>query len=186
MRTIARNSSEAVLAGLSRTPRAIPAKFLYDARGLGAVRHDLRAAGILPDADGDQHPAHLCRRDRRAGRVRLCAGRVRQRLEREVAPAHRGAPRSRGVRADRHVATASRRDGARGCARDYPWLKVEPVCADYMALSALPGGLELAERRLGFFPGSTIGNLEPEEATAFLRRARACSVATALWCWAPT
>jgi dimethylhistidine N-methyltransferase len=55
--------------------------------------------------------------------------------------------------------------------RDYPGLKVEPVCADYMALTDLPADVNGATR-LGFFPGSTIGNLEPAEATAFLRRAR--------------
>ena len=32
--------------------------------------------------------------------------------------------------------------------------------------------IDHAARRLGFFPGSTIGNLEPAEATAFLRHAR--------------
>ena len=55
--------------------------------------------------------------------------------------------------------------------RDYPKLRVEPVCGDYMSLRSLP---RIAEevRRLGFFPGSTIGNLEPAEATAFLRGAR--------------
>jgi dimethylhistidine N-methyltransferase len=61
--------------------------------------------------------------------------------------------------------------------RDYPLLRIEPVCADYMALDALPvdlSGRDLhAAPRLGFFPGSTIGNLEPHEATSFLRRARA-------------
>ena len=41
-----------------------------------------------------------------------------------------------------------------------------------MALSALPADVNGAPR-LGFFPGSTIGNLEPQDATAFLRRARA-------------
>jgi dimethylhistidine N-methyltransferase len=55
--------------------------------------------------------------------------------------------------------------------RDYPALRVEPVCADYMALGALPQMMHRG-RRLGFFPGSTIGNLEPHEATAFMRRAR--------------
>jgi dimethylhistidine N-methyltransferase len=40
-----------------------------------------------------------------------------------------------------------------------------------MALDALPQ-INGHSRRLGFFPGSTIGNLEPAEATAFLRRAR--------------
>ena len=54
---------------------------------------------------------------------------------------------------------------------DYPGLNVQPVCADYMALTELPADVNGATR-LGFFPGSTIGNLEPVEATAFLRRAR--------------
>ena len=56
--------------------------------------------------------------------------------------------------------------------RDYPRLKVEPVCADYMTLARLPADVGSAHRRIGFFPGSTIGNLLPVEATAFLRRAR--------------
>src|SRR6185436_136197 len=42
----------------------------------------------------------------------------------------------------------------------------------YMSLSQLPANVSAARRRIGFFPGSTIGNLEPHEATAFLRRAR--------------
>jgi dimethylhistidine N-methyltransferase len=55
--------------------------------------------------------------------------------------------------------------------RDYPFLRVEPVCGDYMAIEALPDSVPSA-RRLGFFPGSTIGNLTPDEARDFLRRAR--------------
>jgi dimethylhistidine N-methyltransferase len=55
--------------------------------------------------------------------------------------------------------------------RDYPALRLAPVCQDYMTLTDLPG-LDDDNRRLGFFPGSTIGNLEPAEATTFLRRAR--------------
>ncbi len=52
-----------------------------------------------------------------------------------------------------------------------PGLRVTPIAADFMRAVPLPR--DLAEPRLGFFPGSTIGNLEPEEAVAFLRRARA-------------
>ncbi|NBC32188.1 MAG: L-histidine N(alpha)-methyltransferase [Alphaproteobacteria bacterium] len=51
-------------------------------------------------------------------------------------------------------------------AGDHPGLPVVPVCADYTRPFALPP--EAAGRRLGFFPGSTIGNLEPEDARAFL------------------
>jgi dimethylhistidine N-methyltransferase len=56
--------------------------------------------------------------------------------------------------------------------RDFPHLAVHPVVADFMALTKPPD--EIAGRpRVGFFPGSTIGNFEPHEAAAFLRRAGA-------------
>ncbi|MEM8548007.1 MAG: L-histidine N(alpha)-methyltransferase [Pseudomonadota bacterium] len=61
---------------------------------------------------------------------------------------------------------AARRLGA-----DYPWLQVDAICADFTAdwsfLDAYP-----RERRVVFYPGSTIGNLEPEAALEFLRRIR--------------
>ena len=50
----------------------------------------------------------------------------------------------------------------------YPGLKVIPVCADYTAEFLLPD-LDGA-RTLVYFPGSTIGNFEPDQARAFLRR----------------
>jgi dimethylhistidine N-methyltransferase len=48
-------------------------------------------------------------------------------------------------------------------------LTIRPVAADFMADFALPRDLP-AGRRVGFFPGSTIGNLTPDEARAFLAR----------------
>lgn len=53
-------------------------------------------------------------------------------------------------------------------AADYPALPVHAVVADYMELEHLP--LPRNGRRVGFFPGSTIGNLTPSEARRFLRR----------------
>jgi dimethylhistidine N-methyltransferase len=55
-------------------------------------------------------------------------------------------------------------------ARDFPRLKVLPVVADFMQEFPLPTAASDMPR-IGFFPGSTIGNLEPEEAKAFLGRA---------------
>jgi L-histidine N-alpha-methyltransferase len=54
----------------------------------------------------------------------------------------------------------------------FPGLPVRAVVADFSRPFALPGGAA-REARLGFFPGSTIGNFEPEEAVGFLRRSRA-------------
>ncbi|HKG99399.1 MAG TPA: L-histidine N(alpha)-methyltransferase [Bradyrhizobium sp.] len=55
--------------------------------------------------------------------------------------------------------------------QDFPGLAVYPVTADFTAPFALPEAVA-AMPKVGFFPGSTIGNFEPHEACAFLRSAR--------------
>jgi dimethylhistidine N-methyltransferase len=57
-------------------------------------------------------------------------------------------------------------------AEAFPALRVIPVCADYTAELALPEIQDGGGRCVAFFPGSTIGNFEPSEAEAFLRRVR--------------
>jgi dimethylhistidine N-methyltransferase len=54
---------------------------------------------------------------------------------------------------------------------DFPQIKVLPVTADICKPFALPEEAKSAPARIGFFPGSTIGNFEPHEAAAFLRNA---------------
>ncbi len=53
----------------------------------------------------------------------------------------------------------------------FPALKVLPVTADVCFPFELPEEAKSAPARVGFFPGSTIGNFEPHEAAAFLRNA---------------
>jgi dimethylhistidine N-methyltransferase len=54
---------------------------------------------------------------------------------------------------------------------DFPGLKVLPVTADICFPFDLPPEAKAAPQRIGFFPGSTIGNFEPHEAASFLRNA---------------
>ena len=63
------------------------------------------------------------------------------------------------------------RSTSRHIAAEYPWLEVHAVCADYTAEFTLPDGPDGPEGGavVAFFPGSTIGNFEPEQAVAFLR-----------------
>jgi dimethylhistidine N-methyltransferase len=56
-------------------------------------------------------------------------------------------------------------------AAEYPGVPILPVCADYTAPLVIPD-LPRRARRVAFFPGSTIGNFHPTEASAFLRRVR--------------
>jgi dimethylhistidine N-methyltransferase len=55
--------------------------------------------------------------------------------------------------------------------KDFPGLDIYPVAADFTAPFALPDAVK-AMPKVGFFPGSTLGNFEPHEACAFLRSAR--------------
>ncbi len=55
--------------------------------------------------------------------------------------------------------------------RDFPALAIYPVAADFTAPFALPDAIARMPK-VGFFPGSTLGNFEPHEACGFLRSAR--------------
>jgi dimethylhistidine N-methyltransferase len=56
-------------------------------------------------------------------------------------------------------------------ASEYPLLRIRALTGDFMQPISLPEELR-SKALLGFFPGSTIGNLTDNEAVAFLARAR--------------
>ncbi|MDB2369010.1 L-histidine N(alpha)-methyltransferase [Octadecabacter sp.] len=55
--------------------------------------------------------------------------------------------------------------------RRYPDLTIAPVVGDFLHPANLPDGLS-ATPKVGFFPGSTLGNIPPEAAQLLLSRAR--------------
>ena len=57
---------------------------------------------------------------------------------------------------------------AQSLGAEFPELEVAPVVGDYTRMPALPPA---QGRRVGFFPGSTIGNFTPQEALSFLSAA---------------
>ena len=63
------------------------------------------------------------------------------------------------------------RSAATELATEYPWLSIDAICADFSNdwsfAEKLPAG-----KRIVFYPGSTIGNLEPDAASAFLSQLR--------------
>ena len=65
-----------------------------------------------------------------------------------------------------HLATA-----AAALRADHPQLDVHPLVADYTQRLLLPAPLPRGGKRIGFFPGSTIGNFTPQEALHFLAMA---------------
>ena len=52
---------------------------------------------------------------------------------------------------------------------DYPWLDVHASCIDFTEKLHLPNSLPEVNKKVAFFPGSSIGNFEPQQATHFMR-----------------
>ncbi len=69
------------------------------------------------------------------------------------------------------ISEAALGDAVKRLQADYPTLRVRPVLGDFEHLAPLPDDLPQG-RRIGFFPGSTIGNLQPADAERFLSSAR--------------
>jgi dimethylhistidine N-methyltransferase len=158
---------DAVLEGLSRPDKAIPCRFLYDARGSALFDEICELAEYYPTRTETKILAACAaeiglRVGPRAQLIELGSGssiKVRILLEAFEDPAAY-------VAVD--VSREHLRNAAARLAADFPRLEVAAICADYAAPFPLPelGG---GGRRLAFFPGSTIGNLEPEAALAFLK-----------------
>jgi len=160
----------AVLTGLAKLQKAIPSQFFYDAEGsrlfdrictlpeyyptraeTGILRHNAAAvaAALPPQAVLVEYGSGA------SVKVRL----LLDALERPAAYVPIDISRQ-------HLLAA-----ASVLAFDYPALAVMPVCADFTRFPALPPAL-LPGPRVGFFPGSTIGNFHPADATRLLRRFR--------------
>ena len=60
---------------------------------------------------------------------------------------------------------------AAALACEFPALSITPVAMDFSLEFALPAPAKDAQRRVGFFPGSSLGNFSPPEAERFLATA---------------
>ena len=67
------------------------------------------------------------------------------------------------------ISPAALRAAAERLGREFPWLEIVPVNGDFSRPVALP---RARAPRVVYFPGSTIGNLTPDEAHAFLSMTR--------------
>jgi dimethylhistidine N-methyltransferase len=158
-----------VLAGLAQTPKVLEAKYFYDARGsqlfdaITALEeyYPTRAEAALL-ATHAHAIADFVGPD--ANLIEFGSGSsVKTRILLDALPDLRSyVPID--ISGDHLTVTA------RALARDYA-LPIVPVHADYTGAFALPPAVP-AGGRVGFFPGSTIGNFDPDAAAAFLRRAR--------------
>jgi dimethylhistidine N-methyltransferase len=161
-----------VLEGLSATPKRVPAKYFYDARGSELFERITE----LPEYYPTRCEMEILR-DKAAEIAAL--------IPPESAVVEFGSGSNRKARlllaAVPHLSAYVPVDISAGMLEaeaaelraGFPGLDVLPVAADFCYPFELPRAAKAAPLRVGFFPGSTIGNFEPHEAGAFLRNAAA-------------
>ncbi|MBC7944837.1 MAG: L-histidine N(alpha)-methyltransferase [Burkholderiales bacterium] len=163
------NFAEEVAAGLRQPQKTIPPKFFYDARGSQLFEAICETPEYYPTRT---ESAIL---QQRAGEVSELVGAGVQLIEIGSGNSQKVRLLLDALKPASYMPLDISRDhlvhAADAMSRDYPWLDVHAVCVDYMqpTFALLPRS---ALRKLAFFPGSTIGNFEPHEALAFLRRLR--------------
>lgn len=162
----------AVLAGLSRSPRSVSPKLFYDEAGSALFEN------ICETPEYYITRIELALLESRGAEIASSVGRRSCVIEYGT-----GSPRKITMLLDAlddpavYIAIDISREhllaATDAIARAHPGLRVGAVCADFLAELPALNALTVGKgRRLGFFPGSTIGNLAPPVACRLLERIR--------------
>jgi dimethylhistidine N-methyltransferase len=161
---------EDVLAGLAAPIPAVPARWLYDRRGSELFEEITRLPSYYPTRTETAifhkiMPEVAARVPKGAVVVEFGAGSATKTpiLLEALCPAAYVPVDISGEYLEQSAGELQQR---------FPALEVLPVIADFARPFTLPGGIEHLPK-LGFFPGSTIGNFVPWSATDLLRQFRA-------------
>ncbi|HEY2125261.1 MAG TPA: L-histidine N(alpha)-methyltransferase [Chthoniobacterales bacterium] len=158
-----------VLAGLSSLPRTLPCKFFYDEAGAALFQricelpeyYITRTELQILQTHGPEMAAHLGAGIALIGLGTGAGTKTRILLEQLRDPA---------VYVPVDISSGQLAQSTALFRQLFPSLEVLAVCADYLQPFPLPAAMRRATRRVVYFPGSTIGNFEPDLARDFLRR----------------
>ena len=155
-----------VLAGLSAPIPAVPARWLYDRRGSELFEEITRLPEYYPTR------TEMALLEARSGEIAAMLGESEAVVEFGSGSSTKTPILLRAVKPAAYVPIDISGDFLRASAdtlqAQFPDLPIYPVEADFMRSIALPGEVA-AMAKLGFFPGSTIGNLVARTAVDLLR-----------------
>ena len=158
--------ADAVLSGFARKPRSLPCRFFYDARGSALFEEITQLEEYYPTrvetALLEAYGAEIAERMGDA-RVLVEFGSGSSRKTSLLLSALACIP----VYVPIDLAGESLAEAADWLSERHDGLAIRPLVADFTKTHTLPV-VARRPRKLGFFSGSTIGNLTPGEAQAFL------------------
>ena len=156
-----------VITGLSASPKAIPPKFFYDKRG-----------SELFDAICELPEYYQTRTEMNI--LRSCVAELVEHIGPDCLLIELGSGASKKVRLlleelrpSSYLGVDISREfllnSTQLLASDYPWLDVHAACIDFSHTLDIPQ-CDTFDHRVTFFPGSSIGNFDPEDAENLLTR----------------
>lgn len=161
-----------VAQGLARTPKRLPSKYFYDAEG-----------SRLFEAICEQPEYYLTRVELALMRthvadiaaqlgpgVRLVEYGSGAGIKTRILLGHLHSPAGY---VPVEISAPALQASVAAIAAEMPQLPVRPVCADFTRPHRLPDLPVISTRTVIYFPGSTLGNFEPDAAVALLRQMRA-------------
>jgi dimethylhistidine N-methyltransferase len=158
-----------VLQGLAAPAKALPPKYFYDARGSALFERICELPEYYPTR------TELAMMRRHAAEMAAAIGGAPTLIEFGSGSGVKTEILIAALKPEHYLPVDISREAlgasARRIAGRHAPLRVIAICADYTRLDELPAAAAEGGR-LVYFPGSTIGNLTPEEALRFLRRAR--------------
>jgi dimethylhistidine N-methyltransferase len=158
-----------VLAGLSKSPRQLPCKFFYDDQGAQLFRqicelpeyYVTRTEIEILRLHGAEMAAVLGSQIELIGLGTGAGTKTKILLEELDRPA---------VYVPIDISKEQLENSSERFRKMFPNLQVLPVAADYLEPFELPLPRHLSSRSVVYFPGSTIGNFKPDDASEFLSR----------------
>ena len=160
---------EQFIASLAQMPRTLPSKFFYDEQGAGLflkicelpeyyiTRTEMQ---ILRDS-GPKIADALGRQIELIGLGTGAGTKTRILLENLDSPIAY-------IPVD--ISKEQLTQSTAAFSQTFPTLEILPVCTDYLQPFELPTPIRVPSRKIVYFPGSTIGNLEPSAALTFLKK----------------
>ena len=158
-----------VIGGLSSNPRTLPCKYFYDERGAALFQkicelpeyYVTRTEIEILDRNRSEIASQLGPAIQLIGLGTGAGTKTRILIEALNKPA---------VYIPVDISKKQLRQSTTLFRKIFPGLEILPVCADYLQAVVLPSPHHKSARNIVYFPGSTIGNFEPDEAMGFLRR----------------
>jgi len=160
---------EDVIAGLSLPQKSLPPKYFYDAVGSRLFERICR----LPEYYLTRAELALTRTHIAA--IARFAGRGCELIEYGSGESLKTRLLVRALRPSAYlpidISRSALERAAERLRREFRWLRIVPVKGDFSRPLAIPDSSP-RRRRVAYFPGSTLGNLTPQEAHAFLSMTR--------------